>query len=151
MLGSMFLFSLLLLGIILIGAYTEKRAFAHAVPTSDLYETSNVCGMNMDSFSTFPLVQEAHIDGFKVAHCGSCGQCSNRQDIDIQVDTADTLTADSTKCAFSIFTAGVGAVHKCMQEKIGFTPACEDCWVEDIECNVKHCMFTFIKDKYLFR
>lgn len=150
-LGSFFLLAVLLVCLILIGATLEKRAYDLAPSTHTLYNSSDVCGMNTDSFSTFPIAHEAHVDGYKVAHCGSCGQCSNLHDIDIQAATTETLTADSTKCAFLIFTGGLGAVHKCMQERVGFTPACEDCWVDDIVCNVKHCKFTCIKSKYLFR
>lgn len=148
---SVLFLALLLVCLILIGAKLEKRAYDRAPSTMALYKTSDVCGMNTDSFNTFPIAHEAHVDGYKVAHCGSCGQCSNLHDIDIQAATTETLTADSTKCAFLIFTGGLGAVHQCMQERVGFTPACEDCWVEDIECNVKHCKFTCIKSKYLFR
>ena len=140
---------------ILIGARIEKRHFDSAPSTLAFYSTPDVCAMknilsDRPDFSTFPKAQEAHLDGYEVAHCGSCGQCSNLHDIDIQAKTTDTLTTDSTKCAFLIFTGGPKAVHKCMKEVVGFTKPCEDCWVDDIECNVRHCKFTCLKSKYLF-
>lgn len=141
---------------ILIGARIEKRHFHNAPSTLTFYSTPDVCAMknilsDNPDFSTFPKAQEAHLDGYKVAHCGSCGHCSNLHDIDIQAKTTNTLTTDSTKCAFRIFTGGPKAVHKCMEEMVGFTKPCEDCWVDDIECNVRHCKFTCLKSKYLFR
>jgi len=155
---TMSFFTVLLVCIVLVGARIEKRAYDLAPSTLSYYTTPNVCAMRESTstnpqvdFSTFPIAHEAHLDGYKVAHCGSCGKCSNLHDIDIQAETTNTLTADSTACAFLIFTGGTQAVHECLQERIGFTKPCEDCWVDDIQCNVRHCKYTCIKVKYFFR
>ena len=43
-------------------------------------------------------------------------------------------------CAFSTLPS----------ERVGFTPACEECWLENIACSFRACKFTCIKYK-LFR
>jgi hypothetical protein len=32
-------------------------------------------------------------------------------------------------------------------ERVGFSPSCEDCWLQNINCSFKSCKFTCIKHK----
>jgi len=64
--------------------------------------------------------------------------------------TRETLTEDSTVCAMMILVGGPRAVIRCMNQRIGFTPPCRDCWVENIQCTFQHCKFTCLQSK-LFR
>jgi len=138
---------------VLIGAAIEKRSFADAGDTSHLYHLPQVCGVadpKVDAEGiTFDSAQMAHEDGLKIAHCGDCGECSTAHDMAIMSTTADSLTNDSTRCAFKIFL-GRRAVQKCMAERVGFTEPCEDCWLDNISCSFRACKFTCIKHK-LFR
>ena len=157
--------------VVLIGAAVEKKAFDGKEGTAHLYELPQVCGghdedlsfygnvtqpqqQQLDSsaftmLTTFDSAQEASDAGVNVAHCGSCGSCSTPHDLSIMAHTTESLTRDSTRCAFKIFL-GRKAVEKCMEELVGFTPACEDCWLDNIGCSFKACKFTCIKYK-LFR
>eukprot|EP00594_Rhizosolenia_setigera_P018254 CAMPEP_0178975390 /NCGR_PEP_ID=MMETSP0789-20121207/23107_1 /TAXON_ID=3005 /ORGANISM="Rhizosolenia setigera, Strain CCMP 1694" /LENGTH=121 /DNA_ID=CAMNT_0020664073 /DNA_START=201 /DNA_END=566 /DNA_ORIENTATION=+ len=38
---------------------------------------------------------------------------------------------------------------RCMKEEVGFTKACEECWIDNIECTFSNCMFTCIKSNVL--
>lgn len=138
---------------VMIGARIERKKFANAEGTTHLYQSPNVCGLQ-DPLSDemgiiYNSVEEAHDDGAKIAHCGDCGSCSSAHDMEIMSRTKESLTRDSTRCAFKSFL-GRASVEKCMEERIGFTPACEDCWMDNIFCSFKACKFTCIKYK-LFR
>ena len=159
--------------VVLVGAAVEKKAFDDKEGTSHLYQLPQVCGAHFEDLpfgrnathqqqqqqqldassftmlTTFDSAEEARDSGLNVAHCGSCGSCSTSHDLSIMAQTTDSLTRDSTRCAFKIFL-GRKAVEKCMEERVGFTPACEDCWLDNIGCSFKSCKFTCIKYK-LFR
>lgn len=130
--------------VVMIGARIEKNKYKHAEGTSHLYQMPQVCGVQ-DPLTdimgtTYDSVQEARSDGAEIAHCGECGACSSAQDMAIMTKTADSLTRDSTRCAFKIFL-GRRAVEKCMEERVGFTPDCEGKLRYD---NRSHCYFGFL-------
>ncbi len=77
-----------------------------------------------------------------VAHCGDCGKCSSPQDVLIYEDTKNTLTDTTTKCAKLALIGGRRRATKCMQERVGLSEACTECWVDNIICTVKSCAFT---------
>lgn len=146
-------FAILGFAVVMIGARVERDGYETADGTSHLYQLPQVCGVE-DPFAdemgtTYGSAQEAHDNGALVAHCGPCGSCSSAHDMAIMSETADSLTRVSTRCAFKIFL-GRRSVEKCMEERVGFTPACEDCWLDNISCSFKSCKFTCIKHK-LFR
>ncbi|CAB9528689.1 expressed unknown protein [Seminavis robusta] len=137
---------------VMVGAVLERNSYSGKEGTNHYYTTPQMCGVDnplTDTGVTFPSLTDLHNAGSKVAHCGDCGACSTAHDMDIMGRTADSLTKDSTACAFKIFF-GRRAVEKCMEERVGFTPACEDCWLDNIACSFKKCKFTCIKYK-LFR
>ena len=37
-----------------------------------------------------------------------------------------------------------------MEQNVGFTPGCRDCWLDNIQCSFNYCKFTCIKYK-MFR
>jgi len=137
----------------MIGAKMENDAFVNKEGTAHYYQLPELCAVHdplTDSKGiTFEQKSDVRNTGMKVAHCGPCGQCSTAHDMKIMAATADSLTLDTTRCAFKIFL-GRGAVEKCMEERVGFTPACQDCWLDNISCSFKSCKFTCIKHK-LFR
>mmetsp|Transcript_25168 Transcript_25168/g.41783 ORF Transcript_25168/g.41783 Transcript_25168/m.41783 type:complete len:104 (+) Transcript_25168:768-1079(+) len=98
---------------------------------------TEVCGISHDrlNFTTFDTPKEAHEDG-SVVHCGSCGDCSNFNDMEIYARTRDTLTGSSTKCAF-LMLMGRKFVSDCLQRDVGFTAPCSDCWQDNIQCTVR--------------
>eukprot|EP00538_Stauroneis_constricta_P008848 CAMPEP_0119545770 /NCGR_PEP_ID=MMETSP1352-20130426/428_1 /TAXON_ID=265584 /ORGANISM="Stauroneis constricta, Strain CCMP1120" /LENGTH=395 /DNA_ID=CAMNT_0007590369 /DNA_START=216 /DNA_END=1403 /DNA_ORIENTATION=- len=77
-----------------------------------------------------------------VAHCGECGQCSNPHDIKIYDDTKNTLFQDTLECArLAVSFTGESDVRECLEDRVGFTEGCNECWVENIMCDVQNCLF----------
>lgn len=139
---------LILVAVLFIGGAVERRRMQKKPSTLHLYEGSNVCAVNGDGLSTtFASAMTAHSDGQKVAHCGSCGQCSTIPDMETMGRTKDTLTRDSTLCALRMLWGGRKAVASCMEHKVGFTPSCNDCWVDNIRCTFQSCKFTCLRYK----
>jgi hypothetical protein len=119
--GLLFLvfFAFTAFGVVMIGARLERNNFQIKSSTHQYYQTPQVCAVDdpaTDSGVTFGSVLEANNAGAKVAHCGDCGACSTAVDMDIMAHTAETLTRDTTYCAFKSFM-GRKAVEKCMEGK----------------------------------
>lgn len=145
-----------------IGAEVEERRASQAPDTLFLYTTPRVCAAtlfpeddegedpSLDSLISFETKESAEAvsspadtagDEAFVAHCGDCGACSNPQDIKIYDDTRNTLFGTTVKCAKKSFLFGRSVAHECMDENVGFTDGCRDCWVENIMCDVRKCIF----------
>jgi hypothetical protein len=77
-----------------------------------------------------------------VAHCGDCGACSTPQDISIYDDTRNTLFKSTASCAKRSLLGGRRTAAKCMLDEVGLTSDCNDCWVENIMCDLRKCIFT---------
>lgn len=152
------IFFLFLFAVIFIGADVEgNRVRDNNLPTENgswAYSVSNVCGYDGD-FMTFANENEARDDSNQVAHCGYCGECFTVQDIFIINETSETLTGTTMFCAkkvMNIFAGGGGraAVVSCIEEKVGFTPACGGCWVDNVMCDYKNCLMTCIKSVFFY-
>jgi len=149
---------LMFFAIIFIGAEVEgKRVRDKTLPVENrswAYNVPDVCGYGGD-FMTFANESEAREDSNQVAHCGNCGECSTVQDIFIINKTSGTLTDTTTFCAkqvMNIFAGGGGraAVVSCIEEKVGFTPACGNCWVDNVMCDYKYCLMTCIRSVFFY-
>lgn len=77
-----------------------------------------------------------------IMHCGDCGQCSNPHDIAIYDATKTTLFDTTLNCGKRSIFSGRKAAYNCMMKKVGFTPGCNQCWVENIFCDMKKCIFS---------
>ena len=91
---------------------------------------------------TFPTKEEAQDspDTF-VGHCGDCGHCSNPHDIGIYDTTKNSLFGTSVACAKQALLWGRQTTRPCLEERVGFSPACNDCWVDNIMCDIRNCLF----------
>jgi hypothetical protein len=139
-----------ILAAIFLGSRVESRAVARASDTLNLYNQNSVCVLEdvTQTMSTFPSAQDANEAGLPIAHCGNCGGCSSVHDITIYAETRNSLTMDATKCALNSFVS-LALVSTCFDKKVGFTPACRDCWTENIGCTKKRCKWTCLKFKML--
>ena len=154
-------YSLIIVTVLLItvwlGAEYEQYQVRNAPSTVDLYQGNQVCGILLNSsgivnggieIETFASVAEFTSnnepdDNKKVvAHCGSCGSCSNPNDVRIYDTTRNTLFQDTTACAKKALLFGRKTATKCMAEAVGFTSDCSDCWVENIMCDLRLCIFS---------
>lgn len=77
-----------------------------------------------------------------IAHCGDCGSCSTPQDVAIYEQTKNTLTDTTAKCAKLALIGGRRRATKCMNDHVGLSGACTNCWVDNIMCSIKSCVFT---------
>jgi hypothetical protein len=93
--------------------------------------------------STFPL------------HGGFCGACSTPHDIDIYNSTRDNLTATTTACALQLLYHGLSTLGRslltvtqsfrydagtaCMNRRVGLSPPCTVCWVDNMACDAANC------------
>jgi hypothetical protein len=41
--------------------------------------------------------------------------------------------------------------RECLEQTVGFTPDCQECWLDDMECSIKSCIFSCLKSMYLLR
>jgi hypothetical protein len=151
------------------GAEYERQQVRNADNTTGFYSQPEVCGiilteqvnitgMNVTAstsdvatgiipevsvrIETFGSVNEVTAENGIVAHCGECGACSTPQDISIYDETRNTLFKTTTECAKRGLLGGHRAAAKCMLENVGLTDGCNDCWVENIMCDLRKCIFT---------
>ena len=66
-------------------------------------------------------------------------------DVSIYDVTKDTLTSTAKACALKAFARGAEGVAACFDAKVGFTPPCRQCWVDNVMCDQKACVFTCIR------
>ena len=55
-----------------------------------------------------------------VAHCGTCGACSNPHDIRIYDQTKETLFQSSYRCSKRAVVGGRHVTRRCLKDAIGF-------------------------------
>lgn len=77
-----------------------------------------------------------------VAHCGDCGQCSTPRDVQIYDATKNSLTDTATHCAKLALIGGRRRATKCMQDRVGLSEGCTECWVDNFICTITNCVFT---------
>ena len=80
-----------------------------------------------------------------VAHCGECGACSNPHDINIYDVTKNSLFGTTTACAKQGLFWGRDSASECMEKNAGLTKGCTDCWVDNIMCDLRKCVFTCLR------
>ena len=139
--------------IVYLGMQYEQHQMQKLPSTEHLYKTPRVCGLSHDGsdirMSTFASAAQMEQDpGRKsnastvVAHCGDCGKCSNPYDINIYDQTKTTLYKDSLVCAQHSLLGGYEAASRCMSERVGLSNDCNECWVENIMCDRRQCVFS---------
>ena len=73
-------------------------------------------------------------------HCEACGACSTRTDIAVMAASDTTLTNTVKACAASGVWDDFATLSACL-EPIGFTPACQACWEDNVKCDAEQCAF----------
>lgn len=157
-------FVILLLFVLICGMGHEQLQMNKIGSTSHYFVTSHVCAatttkdaqsnttteLSFQSLENASLVEalpslssnDTTTSSF-VAHCGDCGQCSNPHDIKIYDDTKNTLFKHSLQCGKQgVFGGYGGAAKQCMNERVGMTDGCTDCWVENMLCDARNCIFS---------
>jgi hypothetical protein len=100
-----------------------------------------VCGVRFEPdrihyrLSTFAGSGAARTAGFAVTHFGACGTCSTMQDLAVYLEKPD-LTSPVRRCGISR-SAAVGL--RCL-ENLGFSTACAQTWLYNLENTRHHCL-----------
>jgi hypothetical protein len=74
-------------------------------------------------------------------HCGECGECSNSQDIRVYEEKRQSLTEIARSCAITATFGGRSAGERCFDDTSGLTEGCRDCWMDNVECDQRNCLF----------
>ena len=100
----------------------------------------SVCGVRFEPdqihyrLAKFADTAAARTAGYAVTHYGACGTCSSMQDLAVYLEKPD-LTAPVRRCGVSR-SAAVGL--KCL-ERLGFSSACAQTWLYNLENTRHHC------------
>lgn len=137
-----------------LGAEYEAFHIRKTEPTLKFYQTESVCGIIQpqneteflitETFDNVTVAKKTSAGNVTVAHCGDCGKCSNPHDVNIYDETKNTLFDTTLTCGKRAFLWGRRTADKCMQENVGFSAPCNVCWVENILCDLRFCVFTCI-------
>jgi hypothetical protein len=149
--------------IIFIGAEVERVEIDKRRVQLELYtHDDRVCAGDSTTnvFETHASAAEVPEES-TIAHCGGCGFCSNMHDMTIYAGTTQTLTDGATLCSTkgyiqSLFLwRGIDVYRKvaaeCLAREIGFTPPCQECWLDNMATNIQHCVFTCVKSVHILR
>jgi len=135
----------------LIKGVAEREAVAkmHSAPwcsndTATVCATSGAWESKKWNVSTFQNPKQAFAKGQRILHCGSCGYCSNKPDIDkILKQTTAALAQLANVCTQkALFFGFQSACADCVGQETDFSPRCRDCWVQKIMCGLHHCPIT---------
>ena len=147
-LGCVVLVVAIFFATIWIGAEIEIQKMRGVPGTSWLYASTDVCAaVSGTAGDILTLASEDAAPaqtGVHVMHCGACGECSTITDIALYNRTRYTLTRSATRCALQYFVNGRRSVDECFTS-IGFSPACRECWVENVACDMSNCFFTCLR------
>jgi hypothetical protein len=129
-----------------LGSFKQNYDAALAPDTSYNFILDDVCAFNpLDSnepFVSYPTKQDALDDGYLVAHCGECGQCSNPADILRYVETRKTIAGTARECGKYAVFGTYEQLTECLEEKIGFSRSCTECWTDNMISTATFCLFT---------
>jgi len=128
------------------GANRESTSAAKAPSTLKLFTTPEVCAYDASDttnpFITFPSKEAAVLANYTVAHCGSCGYCSNPQDIRTYVDTRETIAKTAKLCGPKAIFGSFEDLAECLEGRIGLSEPCTVCWAENMKSTASGCLFT---------
>ena len=129
---------ILLIAVFYIGSSIEMSKARQLHDTDWVYESPRVCSADN---VTWPTLADARNAGQLVRSCGECGQCSNAHDISIYWTTRASMTRDATACGMKAFFGGRARASSCMLSTFNMTVGCNECWVDNILCDLQKCVF----------
>ena len=95
----------------------------------------------------YPTQEAACTNGTYPLHGGYCGACSSLKDIDIYNATRNNMTSISSKCAMKYVLSGKNSAIACLNEVVGLTPQCTECWADNMGCDAAQCLTVCLIDR----
>ena len=163
LLQTVLLLWVVLLIVLWLGMEVQESRVQQTPDTLEFYTTPHVCGLTTTTTSsrtseeedamddsvqaeiavhTFATVEDAQSSTDTiVAHCGDCGACSNPHDMDIYDATKTSLLATTVECGKQALVWGRKTAGSCLDETVGFTADCNTCWMDNIMCDIRNCLF----------
>lgn len=143
---SLLLVIYVFLVIVMVGAFVENSNAATAPDTSHNFVVDTVCAVNPldpnETYVTFVNKRHATEAGYEVVHCGECARCSNPQDIETYVKTRKTVAKSAKRCSKTTIFGKYDELVDCLEEEIGFSRPCTECWADNMKSTAKYCLFT---------
>jgi hypothetical protein len=131
---------------LLVGSRWENYQAERAPSTEPYFITTKVCAFNKTdtsaAFQPFVNKSDANALGLAVAHCGECGSCSNMPDIDKYVRTRKTIAKTAKKCSMQAIFGKYAELVDCLENHIGFSRGCTECWAINMRNTAKKCLTT---------
>lgn len=127
--------AVLAMPLVAIAALRARVSFFYREPVVPATIAGAVCGADGVTYASEDAASAA---GVAVRHASACGACSNTADVEVMRRTRETLTHDARACGMRYFLIGRGAAARCLAP-VGFTPACTECWLDDMACAITHC------------
>ena len=137
--ASLITLFILLIAVFYIGSSIEMSKARQLPDTDWVYESPRVCSAEN---VTWPTLADARNAGQLVRSCGECGQCSNAHDVSIYWTTRASMTRDATACGMKAVFGGRARASSCMLSTFSMTVGCNECWVDNILCDIQKCVFT---------
>ena len=137
--ASLITLFILLIAVFYIGSSIEMSKARQLPDTDWVYESPRVCSAEN---VTWPTLTDARNAGQLVRSCGECGQCSNAHDVSIYWTTRASMTRDATACGMKAVFGGRARASSCMLSTFSMTVGCNECWVDNILCDIQKCVFT---------
>jgi hypothetical protein len=135
--------------VILVASRYENGEAERSPSTTPSFVTNVTCAFNpLDKsapFMTYMTPEAAAMDNMVIAHCGPCGYCSNMEDIKAFVMTRETAVIELKKCGKTAVMRSTDDLYNCVKDKVGFTDDCCTCWVENMICDTKRCLFSCMR------
>jgi len=92
---------------------------------------------------TYPSQQDACLNNTVPLHGGTCGACSNENDIEVYRNTSKTMSQLAYHCMQKYMLDSEPAAIECFQVT-GLTTDCTRCWVDNMKCSASSCLFECI-------
>lgn len=106
-----------------------------------------VTGEQAYRLETFESVSAAERAGGIVTHGIGCGSCSSLEDLAAYAETPDQ-TGPVRQCTIDNFGGTVEELDACIQDAVGFTPACARIWAYNAINDSRECQDICITELY---
>jgi len=98
---------------------------------------TNVCGADYQEYSIQEL---ACLNNTYPLHSGSCGACSNENDIKVYIETRQTMSLYAHQCMVLYMTKSEKEAFNCFKV-MGLSSDCTQCWIDNMKCSASTCFW----------